>query len=63
MADRVEKVTTRVTRTVSVEFTDEQIEAALRKACGFSEYASVEWDISQDYIRSATVISTTVEES
>jgi len=61
--NKVSKTTTRVTRTVTVDLSDEQIDEILIKACGFDDRAKVDWDIGDGYIRSVTVTSSTVEES
>jgi len=56
-----ESVTTRITRTTTLDLTDDQINDALLEHFGF-QTGKVCWDIGEGYIRSATIVSTNVED-
>ncbi|HEX8421198.1 MAG TPA: hypothetical protein VF638_14425 [Sphingomonas sp.] len=60
--DNEAQVTTRVTRTVTVDMTEQYINDLLIRACGFTSSARVDWDASGYGVRGATVTHSTVKD-
>lgn len=60
--ERLNKTTTRITRTVSVALELEEIEEALKEFFGFDISAKVDWDADRYTVTGATIVHISVEE-
>lgn len=59
---KVNKTTTRVTRTISAALELEEIEDAIKEFFGFDISAKVDWDADRYTVNGATIVQITVEE-